>query len=49
MIKAVGKTAEDQGFKLLKFYHQKNKEIIFPDVDLTGVYHQQQIEQIEEN
>ena len=32
--------AGDQGFKSLKFYNNKKKELIFPDVDLEGVDHQ---------
>ena len=39
--------SEDQGFKSLRFYNWKKKEIIFTDVDLAEVYHQQQIEQTE--
>ena len=41
--------AEEQGFRSLKLYSLKKKEIISPDVDLAGVEHQQQLEQIEES
>ena len=46
VINAVEKIAEKQGFNSLKFYHRKKKEIILPDVNLTGVdrqpYHSQE-------
>ena len=35
--------------KAIEIYNWKKKEIIFPDVNLAGVDHQQQTEQIEEN
>ena len=40
--------AEEQEFKSIKLYNRKKKEIIPPDVELSGVDHQQKIEQIEE-
>ena len=40
--------AEEQGFKLLKIYNRKKKQIIFSGIDLAGVDDQQQIEQIKE-
>ena len=33
---------EDQGFNSLKCYNQKEKEIIFHDVDLAGVDHKKE-------
>ena len=39
----------EQGFKSLNFYNKKKKEFIFPYVDLEGVDHQKQIEEMEEN
>ena len=40
---------EDQGFKSLKGYNKKMKVIVFTDIYLAVMYHQQQIEQMEEN
>ena len=39
---------EWQGFKSLKYYNRKNREIIFPGVNLAGVDHQQKMEKNEE-
>ena len=43
------KMAEDQGVKPLQIIYIYKKEIILPDVYLSGVDHQQQKEQIEGN
>ena len=39
---------EWQGFKSLKYYNRKSREIIFPGVNLARVDHQQQMKKTEE-